>query len=126
MTTEDRGLGHQEGKMKLEMEPKQEMARADGQLHPSAGGASPMRGISTRTLESVAYRTPDDSSLSSTLLLLTISSWYAPSLIHLPWDLSQSDQCLVAITPTIPAMRAVVADGRHVAVQLRFPSFRTP
>jgi len=79
MTTEDRGLGHQEGKMKLEMEPKQEMARADGQLHP---GASLRRGIST--LESVAYRTPDDSSLSITLLLLTIPSWYAPSLIHLP------------------------------------------
>lgn len=40
MTREEyEGLEHQEGKVKLGMEPKQEVARADGRLHP-AGGAS--------------------------------------------------------------------------------------
>jgi hypothetical protein len=46
-----------------QMKPKEEVARAV---------------VSPQGLWSVAYRTPDDSSLSSTVLLLTIPSWYDP------------------------------------------------
>jgi hypothetical protein len=59
-----------------QMKPKEEVARAVVNFTPRRAARHWAR--SPQGLWSVAYRTPDDSSLSSTVLLLTIPSWYDP------------------------------------------------